>query len=79
MVCDPWREQDEIDAFAAAVRAAGAPVELFDYRGSGHLFTDPSLPDEYDEPAAELFWKRALEFCTPRQTGPARPAAAAAT
>lgn len=31
--------------------------------GSGHLFTDPSLPAEYDERSAELLWSRVLPFC----------------
>lgn len=31
--------------------------------GAGHLFTDPSLPDEYDEQAAALLWQRVLAFC----------------
>jgi dienelactone hydrolase len=47
----------------AEVHAAGAPVEVFDYPGNGHLFTDASLPAEYDETATELFWPRALAFC----------------
>ena len=42
-------------------RAEGA-VEVFRYPGSGHLFTDPSLPEEYDAEAAELAWQRALAF-----------------
>ncbi|MGQ0844466.1 MAG: dienelactone hydrolase family protein [Sporichthyaceae bacterium] len=60
---DPWREQEEIDACAAAVRAAGGRTEVFDYPGTGHLFTDASLSREYDETAAELCWERSLEFC----------------
>lgn len=62
-VDDPWREQDQIDAFAAAVRTVGGAVEIFDYPGSGHLFTDASMAEEYDEGAAELLWARALGFC----------------
>ena len=62
-VDDPFRRQDWIDAVAASVRAAGAPVEVFDYPGSGHLFTDASLPDEYDAEAAETLWQRVLDFC----------------
>ena len=35
-----------------------AEIALFhsvlDYPGAGHLFTDASLPDEYDPSAAEL-------------------------
>jgi len=60
---DPFRSQDWIDALVRDVRAAGAPIEVFDYPGSGHLFTDPSLPNEYDEQAAALLWQRALAFC----------------
>ena len=62
-VDDPFRRQDWIDAVATAVRAAGAPVDVFDYPGTGHLFTDPSLPDEYDPDSARLLWTRVLEFC----------------
>jgi dienelactone hydrolase len=69
-VADPRRRQDWIDAVAGAVRAAGAAVEVFDYPGAGHLFTDPSLPAEYDPSAAATLWKRVLEFCA-RGGGPA--------
>ena len=60
---DPGRRQDWIDAVVEEVRAAGASVETFDYPGAGHLFTDASLPDEYDREAAELLWERVLSFC----------------
>ncbi len=60
---DPMRHQEWDDAFLAEVRAAGAPVEVFHYPVSGHLFTDPSLPAEYDASATELLWERALAFC----------------
>jgi dienelactone hydrolase len=59
---DPYREQDEIEAFAEAVRAAGASYDLFEYPGDGHLFADPSLPAEYDAKAAEQLWTRTLAF-----------------
>lgn len=60
---DPFRNQAGIDAVAAQVRAAGASIEIFDYPGAGHLFTDPSLPTEYDADAADLLWSRVLPFC----------------
>jgi len=69
---DPFRDQAGIDAVAAHVSSAGASIEIFDYPGSGHLFTDPSLPDEYDAHAAELLWSRVLIFC-------ARPFAGSST
>ena len=59
---DPKHAPEWLDAFVADVRRAQAPVEVFGYPGEGHLFTDPSLPAEYDERAAELFWSRALAF-----------------
>jgi dienelactone hydrolase len=62
-VDDPFRLQEGVDAVAASVRAAGASVELFDYPGQGHLFTDKSLPKEYDANSAEILWQRALGFC----------------
>jgi dienelactone hydrolase len=60
---DPFRNQEWLDTLASDIRAAGGPVEIFDYPGTGHLFTDPSLPAEYDEQATSLLWERALAFC----------------
>lgn len=62
-VGDPMRNQQWNDAFLADVRASGAPVEVVDHPVAGHLFTDPSLPEEYDASATELLWERALTFC----------------
>jgi dienelactone hydrolase len=59
---DPFRRQPYLDAAMAAVRSAGADVELFDYPGSGHLFTDPSLPGEYQPVEAEQLWPRVVDF-----------------
>ena len=61
---DPFRRQEGIDAVTDAIRAAGAPLEVFDYPGKGHLFTDGSLPDEYDADATAALWQRVLEFCS---------------
>ncbi len=59
---DPFRRQEWIDAVAAEVHAAGGRFETFDYPGSGHLFTDASLPDEYQPQEAQLLWERVLAF-----------------
>jgi dienelactone hydrolase len=64
---DPNRDQAWIDAVAKTVEAAGAPVWVYDYPGSGHLFTDPSLPKEYDAEASELVWRRVIGFCADPQ------------
>jgi len=63
---DPNRRQEWIDALVESIEAAGAPLEVFDYPGRGHLFTDASLPDEYDPTAAEVLWERVLAFCDGR-------------
>lgn len=68
-VDDPFRNQRWIDAVAGAVRAVEAPLELFDYPGTGHLFTDVSLPDEHDPAAAALLWERVLAFCATPPSG----------
>jgi len=60
---DPFRDQEWIDAVVVQVGSAGAAVDVFDYPGTGHLFTDASLPAEYDEQAADLLWARVLPFC----------------
>jgi dienelactone hydrolase len=44
------------------VQAAGGTLEVFDYPGAGHLFTDPSLAGEYDPVGTELLWSRVLPF-----------------
>jgi dienelactone hydrolase len=59
---DPWREEDAIEQARADVAAGGATLEVFDYPGAGHLFTDASLPDEYDAEATELLWSRVIPF-----------------
>lgn len=59
---DSRRPQEWIDAVAASIRAAGAALEVFDYSGDGHLFTDPSLPGEYQPHEAAVLWERVLAF-----------------
>jgi len=59
---DPFRRAEWVDAVADSVRAAGAPLERFDYPGRGHLFTDPSLPREYQPAEAARWWQRLLAF-----------------
>lgn len=60
---DPFRRQEAIDSVISQVESAGGRVDVFDYPGAGHLFTDASLPAEYDGDAAELLWSRVLPFC----------------
>ncbi len=59
---DPFRNQEWIEAVGQHVAKSGSRVETFDYPGRGHLFTDPSLPDEYDPISAAKLWDRTLAF-----------------
>lgn len=59
---DPFRQQEWVDAVMTSIRDAGALLEVFDYPGDGHLFTDASLPGEYQPDDAELLWERVFAF-----------------
>jgi dienelactone hydrolase len=59
---DPWVEADEeVAPFGDDVRGAGAAFEEHAYPCSGHLFSDPDLP-EYDRASSEAMWHRVLAF-----------------
>lgn len=60
---DPFRNQEWIDSVIVAIRDSGSSIEMFDYPGTGHLFSDPSLTDEYDSANAEMLWARVIDFC----------------
>lgn len=61
-VGDPWRDDADIELTRRDVEAGGGTLEVYDYPGTGHLFTDASLPDEHDADATELLWSRVLPF-----------------
>jgi dienelactone hydrolase len=58
---DPFEDENWINSWYLRMARAGADVEIYRYRGAGHLYTDPDLPD-YDAEAAEQTWVRALAF-----------------
>ncbi|PYC87753.1 dienelactone hydrolase [Streptomyces tateyamensis] len=58
---DQFESEDWQNAWYLGMRKAGAEVEVHRYRGAGHLYTDPELPD-YDAEAAERTWAVALDF-----------------
>jgi dienelactone hydrolase len=41
--------------------AAGGAVQVYEYAGAAHFFTDPGVHD-FNRPAAELAWQRARRF-----------------
>lgn len=58
---DPFRDQQAIDALTGAAKLAGAPCEVWNYPGSGHLFADPDLPD-FNASSAEPMFQHTLDF-----------------
>ncbi|WP_324605741.1 dienelactone hydrolase family protein [Streptomyces sp. NRRL B-24484] len=60
---DPFEPEDWLNAWYLRMTKAGADVEVHRYRGAGHIYTDPELPD-YDEEAADRTWATALAFLT---------------
>jgi dienelactone hydrolase len=57
---DRFALEGDLEA-AWALRASVERAELFEYPGDRHLFADSSLPD-YDDEAAELLRRRAVDF-----------------
>lgn len=62
-VADPdvFETEDWLNTWYLQMLRAGADVEIHRYRGAGHIYTDPELPD-YDAEAAERTWSTALDF-----------------
>ncbi len=60
---DPFRFKGAAEAFSAHITEQQGTVEFYEYSGAGHLFTDKSLADEYDEANTQELWKRVLQFC----------------
>lgn len=68
---DPLRVEEWIADFTRSVRDSGAPLDLqLDYPCSGHLFTDPSLPQDYDAGCAEDLHERVTAFLEAHRGGP---------
>jgi len=61
-VDDPFRAEGSVESVLRSVNEAGNTAEYVQYPGRGHLFTDKSLPGEYDEAAAVAFWTNVLRF-----------------
>ncbi|MYW08111.1 dienelactone hydrolase family protein [Streptomyces sp. SID2563] len=61
---DDFAPPERVAAFCQAAREAGVDVEVFRYPGVGHFYIDGELPD-HDPVAAELTWRRVLDFLNP--------------
>lgn len=58
---DDFAPPERVAALCQAAREAGVDVEVFRYPGVGHFYIDGELPD-HDPAAAELTWRRVLDF-----------------
>ena len=59
---DPYEPAASVDAFEAALKAAGRPATIHRYPGTGHWFFEPDRTAEYNAQAANLAWERTVAF-----------------
>ncbi|MFC9065429.1 dienelactone hydrolase family protein [Streptomyces harbinensis] len=58
---DAFVPPDSVAALHRASREREVALEVFRYPGAGHFYTDAQL-DDHDPAAAELTWRRVLDF-----------------
>ena len=58
---DPFAPSDAIERWRARAADASLRVDIASYPGSGHFFTDPTLPD-YSPTATNVTWTRIADF-----------------
>jgi len=51
-----------IPAFEEALKKAGIEYQLYVYEGAAHAFNNDSNPGRYNKEAADLAWKRTIDF-----------------
>jgi carboxymethylenebutenolidase len=51
-----------IPAFEEALKKAKVDYKIYLYEGAQHAFNNDTSPERYDKKAAELAWKRTIEF-----------------
>jgi carboxymethylenebutenolidase len=59
---DEWEPTTNVEQLERQLRAAHRPVTYYTYPGTGHWFFEQDRPDAYRAEAAELAWKRTVEF-----------------
>ena len=76
---DDYVADSGVKKLRKSLAAAGKEAEFHTYAGTGHWFFEADRPDAYQSPAAELAWRRTVEFLTqhigqksPTATGEAR-------
>ena len=59
---DEYEPESEVNRLEASLRAAGCPVTIYRYPGTGHWFFEPERTDAYNPAATVLAWERTLAF-----------------
>lgn len=59
---DDFEPKEGVDHLSKLLRDAGRPVTIHTYPSTGHWFFEPSENSAYDKDAAELAWKRTVDF-----------------
>ncbi|TMI44718.1 dienelactone hydrolase family protein, partial [Candidatus Bathyarchaeota archaeon] len=59
---DEWEPVEGVRATEEKIRGAGREVTFHFYPGTKHWFVEENRPIEYKRDAADLAWKRTLEF-----------------
>ncbi len=59
---DEWEPMADVRATEDKIRGAGKEVAFHFYPGMKHWFVEENRPVEYNRDAADLAWKRTLEF-----------------
>lgn len=59
---DEWEPLSEVQALEGKLRESGKETSFHFYPGTKHWFVEENRPVEYNRAAADLAWKRTLEF-----------------
>jgi carboxymethylenebutenolidase len=59
---DEWEPIEGVRAFESQLLASGKEAEFHFYPGTKHWFFEENRPSEYNRAAADLAWKRTLDF-----------------
>lgn len=59
---DDERINSGIAEFEKALKEAGVEYQIYMYEGAKHAFNNDANPERYNKEAAELAWKRTIEF-----------------
>ena len=59
---DEWEPLSEVQALEGKLRQSGKETSFYFYPGTKHWFVEENRPVEYNRDAADLAWKRTLEF-----------------